>query len=205
MKLGKKMKDTAFIVLLALATQCGCAKSETGLDDLVTVKVKGTSIDMVPTYIDVVVADPEASANELIQRGGTKATVRQIEEGNRKVPNTVSLRGSVYIFVTPAEWKATTNADFEIGDVVYTFHVDSNAQRDHLVQKHHLTKHLEIQRKNEQTGRPLYMASPKYYVVVYAKTTKFTCAMWCTEVIVSDPEQQCPICFMDLFPIEAYG
>ncbi len=188
--------------LLLLLIPAVALAQEVDVEHLVSVKVKGTTIDIVPNHIDVIVANPGKSAKELITLGGTATAVRQLEKSNQKVSNVVSFRGILHIFMTPEEWKATTNAKFETGDVVYTFFFDSLRNRYDFVSKHKLKTVLELKRKNEQTGMPLYVASPKYYVMMMTETAVFTCSMH-PQINVSD-SGKCPICAMDLIRTKAY-
>ncbi len=180
------------VVSLSTTTEPTTTK-RTEAQNLVSIQVTGTTIDLVPKRIDVITTSPEVEIRKIVAAGGKK--------NKRDVPNAVFFRGILYIFGTPESWNKATNHKFEDRDVIYTYFVESRKERAEFMTKYKLTKVTDLKGKTGHSS-PLYRASPGYYVLIMAPVTKFTCAMH-PQIAKSEPGK-CSICSMDLIQVVSY-
>ncbi len=164
--------------------------------DLVSIKVRGTIIDLQPKYVDVITVSPQAEARKLVAAGGKR------NEGHaHETHDPVFYRGMFFSFRTPDFWKKSTNYNFEDGDVIYTYLADSSEEKDEFQARYKLAGVTDLTRE-AATSFPLYRASARHYVLILTRVSGFTCSM---HPQVMKPEAgKCPICRMQLIRAKQY-
>ncbi|MHC4398945.1 MAG: heavy metal-binding domain-containing protein [Planctomycetota bacterium] len=165
--------------------------------DLITVKVKGTSINVLPAYVDIIVDDPEGQADILARR---RSLPMELKRHHGATP-AVMLNKVHYFFFKPEDRNSDIQGhQFRDGDVVYGFELSSSDEAAEFVKRHNLKLHARI--ASQQGSFSLYRASPGYYVICAVPVRRFTCSMH--PQIARKAEGRCPICAMNLILVEAY-
>ncbi len=160
--------------------------------DLVTIRVKGTNIDLLPEVVNVMVSDPVPAAQQLVAKGGS---------ANKGWPHYVFYKSVLYIFEQPNSWKTQGTHKFKDGDVLYTYHAESDAERKAFAKKYKLKAYDQLAER-EGSAPLLYLASPGHYVIILVKQTAYTCSMH--PGIIKSVDGKCPLCGMDLVAVGVY-
>ena len=177
-------------------TMVHCAVPEAkplAIEDLVTIQVKGTRIDVLPGYVDVIVADPGRAVDQAVKAGAER------DDG---VSNGLMFRRVQHIFITPKEMNAAlAGRKYAAGEVIYGFLVESGEARGRFVKKYALKEEAQVVSR-EDLKQTLYVASPGYYVMVLAKQRRYLCAMH--PKITMPQEGKCSECGLDLILMEVW-
>lgn len=160
---------------------------------LVTVSVRGIDVDIAPDSVDLFVADPEAEARKAARRWGVK--VCDFEDGKM-----VTYRGIFYSFV-PGQVKLQ-GLTLQEGDVVYSFLMESDEQKQRLLQRANLGKPVGYSQGPEGSASAVYAGEEGYYAAVLAPSTYYTCSMH--PEVVQDAPGECPKCGMELIELEIH-
>lgn len=162
-------------------------------DRLVSVTLHGVSIDVLPQYVDVFVADPHAAVEEMMTKGATRA-------GN--VPNTVFYEKVLYSFFDPESLnKRFAGRRSETGDVVYHFFMESPEDRRRFIREYGL-KDRRTFRHAEGPAIELFVLGSGRFALLPVRTIKWTCSMH--PQVKLKKAGICPICEMPLMSFAAY-
>ena len=163
------------------------------IEDLVTIQVKGTRIDVLPHRVDVIVADPGRAVDGAVKAGAER------KDG---LPNSVMFRGVQHSFITPNEINAAAaGRKYTAGEVIYWFLVESDEAKGRFVKKYALKEDAQVVIRGG-TKQTFYIASPGYHVVVLAKRWRYRCVMH--PQIIMPQKGKCPECHMDLMPVAVW-
>ena len=161
--------------------------------DLVTIKLEGTSIDILPDSVEVFVVNPGEAAEELVKKGGTKIA----EDASQRV---VSYRRIEYIFKTPEKTPAGSTQQFKPGDIIYTFNLETQEEAKSFAKRYLLEKKGTI--PFGRNTKDLYVAKPGYFVFFPIKTTFYYCPLHPNQE--SDQEGACPTCGIPFVKTNGY-
>ena len=191
------------IVFAAVVTSAclvvGCAPSgdrptppnSTSEDDLVSVNVRGTDIDVPPNTIDVIVADPPSAVDDLLKRGARR---------NEDIAHSVYFRGILHLFFTPMDMNSRVAGHvYEEGDVVFYFFLETEKAKEAFVKRYSLKEYTTL---TENKPTTLYVADPRHYVALLVKGHFYTCPMH--PHVSLEKEGKCPVDGMDLIHMEGY-
>jgi len=179
----------ALLIVLCIPALAGAKKDGPGPEqELVTVRLKGTNIDWVPEFVELVVADPATEMKKLIGRGA---------ERRDKTSNSVFHRGVLYFLSTTQRWNARVKGHkFAGGDVLYFFRFGTPEARTAFLKRFKLRRQAELTDKDGQKTQ-LYVAGPRCYIIlVVPLPAHYTCSMH--PKIRTKQEGKCPICGMEL-------
>ena len=193
MSCSRIMKAIGITVAVLATSVCAA-----GPADLVTVTVKGTSIKMLPTYVDIIVDDPKGQAASMVKRG---AVLTEIKKHHDIVTITTLNKVSFHFFKSEDYNSTIKGHGFRVGDVVYAFTLRSPDEVAEFTKRHNL-KLLRRIASQDDSLLLLYRASPGYYVICLVPVRRFNCSMH--PQIIGKTEGKCPICAMNLMPVEAY-
>ncbi len=207
------------ILTFVLTCLLAAAPLAAGAGELVTIRVKGTTIDLLPKAINLMASDPKQMAERFVAKGGTRdkgdphsvfykevlyMAERLVAKGgtiNKGIPHSVFYKEVLYIAQQPDSWKTRGKHSFKDGDVVYFYHSESSAEKATFVKKYKLKVHDTLVER-EGSAPTLYAASPGYYVIVLVKATGYTCPMH--PRIQQEKEGKCGLDSMDLIPFTVY-
>jgi hypothetical protein len=121
---------------------------------LIKFNVVGTSIDIIPDHIDLIVQNPQEQMQLLLKQ---RRTVKV------QIPNTVNMYGTLITFFKPSDYPSHS-----VGDVIYKFLVESEDEKAQFINKHQLKLHAV---REELDGYKLseYLSQPGYYVTFQLK------------------------------------
>lgn len=183
------MKKNLHLFLLMVLSSGACVASAP--EDLVSISVLGTKIKQLPEAVDLIVAHPSEHAADLIKHGGDK---------NSGIANSVKYRGVLYVFQTPGSWKMDNGGQFSEGDVIYTFRVSSEKEKEELITKNELELLGQMSERAGQSPSIYRATSPGFFVLLVMPEYYFTCSMH-PEVRIHE-SGECPICGMDLMKMK---
>lgn len=192
------MPRYSFLFAVFTTVACGCSqesKQNNPTPNIISIQVKGATIDALPSRVSIITADPAKAVSDLIESGA----------GERDpFPHHAIRHGVPHGFFTPKEWSNLCSSPvFQNGDVIYDYLFDSADEKDAFVRRYGLEKNVEIEYKEAndeikiEIKDSLYIASPQYYVRCSIKTIMYTCPMHPLEKNVQKPGK-CPICEMSL-------
>ena len=181
---------SVLVVSAAAVEQKPAEKS--AAEGLVTVTVKGTSIDSLPLEVDVLVADPAKEVGILLRKGAEKFA---------NAPTAVMYRGVRYFFMKSDNWNpGMRGRTLANGDVAYLYRAESPKAEGDFATEYGLKKHAIL--KTTSGDKTLYVASPGYYVFFLVKREVYVCPMHAN--VVEKQKGQCPTCGMDLVSTTIY-
>lgn len=161
-------------------------------DDLVSVSLKGTSVNRVPSDITILDSKPLEAMEKLEAVGA-----QRIEDMFPRV----EYKGLIYTFKRPEAFRIKEKGSLSEGDVIYTFLLQSREEKSKLIQNCDLKKigtlDLEIPNSPE-----IFLSEPNFYVILIAKYKYFTCSMHPS--VRSESKKDCPRCGMELVEMEGY-
>ncbi|MCM2373591.1 hypothetical protein [Aporhodopirellula aestuarii] len=131
----------------------------------IELKIKGTTIDRVPNFVEVITSNPRAAAAQLFAAGGVN--LEEDTRGNGRF--TVFHHKVLHVFHTVADYKSMLQGHaFKDGDVVYKYWLGSEAEEKEFVERFG----LQVAERNCRVGETpvtLYAASPGYFVICSGK------------------------------------
>jgi hypothetical protein len=160
--------------------------------ELVTVTLRGTSIELLPNQVTVYVENPRAEVAEAARRWGIPSDV---EDANAIIHNAV-----YYVFKSPEGGKGEGEGLFQTGDVVYTFLAAGPFSKDDILA---MTDRKGLkERPIGGEDKVVYSEQEGFYIMILEKVTKYTCSMH--PEVTKEKGGQCPECGMDLIQEELY-
>ena len=131
----------------------------------IELKIKGTTINRVPNFVEVITSNPRSAAAKLFAAGGVN--LKEDTRGNGRF--TVFHNKVLHIFHTVADYKSMLEGHtFKDGDVVYKYWLGSEAQEKEFVERFG----LQVAKRDCRVGETpvtLYAAAPGYFVICSGK------------------------------------
>lgn len=183
------MKKSVTLFLLMVLSSGACIADDS--KDLISISVLGTTITQLPESVDLIVANPSEHAAELIEHGGEK---------NSGIAHSVIYQRVLYIFQTPNSWKMDNGGRFSEGDVIYTFRVSSEKEKEEFVTSNELELLGQMAERAGQSPSIYRATSPGFFVLLIMPEYYFACSMH-PKVRMREPGE-CPICGMDLMKMK---
>lgn len=148
------------ILFFASSVVIGQADEDIDITTLLQFKVLGTSIDVMPDHIHIIVSNPRVQTERCLKN-------RRIFETN--LPNTVKMYGTLVSFHKPSEYpKAVDNIELTndaVGDVMYTFLLESEEEKVSFIEKYKLSTHITRLGKSGRKYKE-YISEPGYYIAL---------------------------------------
>ncbi len=131
----------------------------------IEIRIKGTIIDRVPNFVEVITANPRSAAARLFAAGGNN--LKQDTRGNGRF--TVFHNEVLHVFHTVEDYKTMLQGHtLKEGDVVYKYWLDSESDEKEFVERFK----LQVAARDCRVGVTpvtLYVASPGYFVICSGK------------------------------------
>lgn len=155
----------ALVTVLFLASFCYSPTLNAQELIEIEVRVKGTMINRVPNYVEVITSDPRAAAARLFAAGGS--SLKEDTRGNGRF--TVFHNKVLHIFHTVADYKSMLDGHtFKEGDIVYKYWLNSESEEKEFVERFG----LQVAQRDCRVGEKpvtLYSASRGYFVICSGK------------------------------------
>ena len=153
-----------FAVLFLASFICSPALNAQALIEIET-RVKGTVINRVPNFVEVITSNPRSAAARLFAAGGNN--LEEDTRGNGRF--TIFHNEVLHIFHTVADYKTMLKGHaFKEGDIVYKYWLDCESEEKEFAERFG----LQVAKRDCRVGETpitLYAASPGYFVICSGK------------------------------------
>jgi hypothetical protein len=187
--------------ILGVLSAAKIAKSANPIDeDYVIVRARGTRLNIVPNAVIILTSDPGGAAKRFVENRKDEAVELNRKTDAQKAARVVGFHGIEYRFVEPKVLNdSLRGAKVSDGDVVYVYECDSQKQKESRVDKYKLKVCADVIENGAETAK-LYEASPKHFVLLVVRTSKYTCPIHSDVLLES--AGKCPKCGLPLGPVE---
>ena len=161
------MKSNSFVLLTVLFLASFIFSTALNAQALIEIetRVKGTIINRVPNFVEVITSNPRSAAARLFAAGGR--ALKEDTRGNGRF--TIFHNEVLHIFHTGADYKTMlAGYTFKDGDIVYKYWLKSESEEKEFVERFGLL----AAKRDCRVGRTpitLYTASPGYFVICSGK------------------------------------